>query len=147
MGLTRDYVMRLVKQLAGALARVMGLRKAGKLEDALQLLGETQKELLGDADGMVAHVDAQTAARLLVHKDNVLIYAELLATRGDVFTEMHDEKSALRNHLRALEMSLEAQAMGKGSEEKTRELIQRLQPLVNVELLSTRYQDLLGHQT
>ena len=47
MVLRSDYIMRLIQQLTVAFAKVMGLRRAGKMEDARQVLKQTGKKVLG----------------------------------------------------------------------------------------------------
>lgn len=144
MAMTRDLVMRLVKQLGEALARIAGLRRAGKLDDALQALGDTQRELLGEADALVGRVDAETAAHLLGHKQNVLIYAELLAERAEILAAMNQADIARRTFQRALLVCLEAEAVGGRLDERTRPIVERVQSRVDVVELSERHRAILA---
>ena len=43
----KDFIKRLIQQLARALAAALGLRKAGKNEEALQLIHSASGDLLG----------------------------------------------------------------------------------------------------
>lgn len=142
--LTRDYVMRMVKQLAGALGRIMGLRKAGRLEEALVALGETERDVLGDAADLVGKVDPETAARLLGSKESVLMYAEVLAERADIQEAQGHAEAASRGRARSLQMCLESRGMGTASDGKLREVVARVRPHVNAETLPPRHATLLA---
>jgi hypothetical protein len=142
--LTRDYVMRMVKQLAGALGRIMGLRKAGRLEEALVALGETERDVLAHAADLVGKVDPETAARLLGSKESALMYAEILAERADIQEAQGHGESASRGRTRSLQVCLEARGMGTASDAKLREVVARVRPHVDTQALPPRYAALLA---
>ncbi|MEW5851354.1 MAG: hypothetical protein AB2A00_21375 [Myxococcota bacterium] len=106
----RDWVMRMVKQLTDALARILGLRKAGRHDEALALIGDTLREVLGEVVDVAERVDEKTAASLLGHADAIRAYAQLLTERAAVREEMQDVPGAATDRMRALRMHLAAVA-------------------------------------
>ena len=78
-----DYVMRLVKQLAEVVARLLKLRAAGREEDAKQALSDACAELFGIEHRVLNMLDAKSAAALLGDQARVDAYAQLLEAMGD----------------------------------------------------------------
>ena len=61
----RDYILRLIEQLAEMLGRIVGLRKSGKLDEAEKMVRAVGDGLLGSSRTMIDSVDSSTAANLL----------------------------------------------------------------------------------
>ena len=84
----RDYVMRAVKQVAAALARVLGLRQLGKQEEA-------DRELL--------HLlDPHTLAGMIREPERVVAICQLLAFEADEADKRGEPERAQRSRRRAL---------------------------------------------
>lgn len=78
-----DYLMRLVKQLAEVVARLLKLRAERRDEDAEQALSDACAELFGIEHRVLNMLDAKSAAALLGDKARVDAYAQLLEAMGD----------------------------------------------------------------
>jgi hypothetical protein len=61
----KDWLERVLNQLAEALARVLGLRKRGAEEEALEEIHRTMLELFGIPRSMLLSLDARTALEVL----------------------------------------------------------------------------------
>lgn len=75
--LDRDFIHREIRRLAAAMARILNLRNAGRVEEAQHALADARAELLGPLDALLDRVDAATAAQLLGEPAAVLSYATL----------------------------------------------------------------------
>lgn len=78
----RDYILRLIEQLGRALARIASLVAERKYDDALQTIGEAERELLGDDLRSLSRLDATSAVLLLHSDDRALGWALLRAERA-----------------------------------------------------------------
>jgi hypothetical protein len=61
----RDWLERALSQIAEALARVLGLRKRGADEEALEEIHRATLELFGIPRSMLLSLDARTALEVL----------------------------------------------------------------------------------
>jgi hypothetical protein len=73
-----DFILRQLKAVAAMLARVVGLRVSGLVEEARVELENAYTELLGSRGELIRHVDEATAARLLGSREAVVAFADLL---------------------------------------------------------------------
>lgn len=142
----RDYIMRLIAQFAQVLGRLLGLRKAGKLDDAQKLVDETADGIFGSLRSMIDQVDASTAAGLLASRDKVIVYAALTAEEAEIAAARGQTRKASTRRRRALELYLEASRLGE-LDETSRERITELRASVNVDELDSKYRDLLERVT
>lgn len=78
-----DSLMRLVKQLAEAIARAMKLRVAGDDVKSKQVLKDAAGELLGIEHRVLELHDAKSAVELLGDKARVDAYVQLVEAMGD----------------------------------------------------------------
>ena len=108
----RDYVLRLIQQLAQALARIAGLKRSGQLDEALDDVGATLDELLGPLRATLDPIDARSAARLLTDRERIEAYALLTAEEASILELMGDTSRAAHRARRALALLLEAQVLG-----------------------------------
>ena len=79
-----DYIMRIIRQLAVALARIAGFRHAGKHEEALDEAGKLYDEL-GVPREVCDVVDTPTLAALLVHPDKIRALAQVCWEEGRIY--------------------------------------------------------------
>src|SRR5690242_12841704 len=138
----RDYIMRLIEQFAQVLARIMGLRKEGKLDEAQKLVNETADGIFGSLRSMIDKVDASTAAGLLGGREKTAVYAALTAEEAEIAASKGDARKAQARRRRALELYLEASRLGE-LDAHSRENIESLRGLVDLERVDTRYRELL----
>jgi hypothetical protein len=83
-GAREDYVIRMIREVVQALARLAGLRREGQFATAREELVRAKRSIGGDAVPMLDLVDVETAVHLLTDPRRALTYAQLL-----------DEESAL----------------------------------------------------
>jgi hypothetical protein len=123
----RDYVLRLIQQLAQALARIAGLKRSGQLDEALDDVGTTLDDLLGPLRQTLDAIDARSAARLLTDRERIEAYALLTAEEASILELMGHRARAGAGAQRALALLLEAQVLGHTLSADAVEAVARLQ--------------------
>jgi hypothetical protein len=108
----KDYIERLIEQFAAAFAALLKLRRERKTEEAQQLIRDTALSVLGMEYSALTMADAASTARLLGHPLRVVGLARLVAQEGDLLHETGEQARATLRWGLALELFLEAQAMG-----------------------------------
>jgi hypothetical protein len=108
----KDYIERLIEQLAAAFAAILKARREQRTEDARQLIRDTALSALGMEYSVLTMADAASTARLLGHPSRVVGLARLVAEEGELLQEQGEAaRAALRWRL-ALELFGEAGKMG-----------------------------------
>lgn len=97
----RDYILRMIQQLAQALGRILGLKKAGKLEEAMQAVQATADGIFGPMRRTLDALDEQSAARLLGSREKIEAYAALTAEEASIHALMGDARRARSGERRA----------------------------------------------
>jgi hypothetical protein len=106
-----DYILRTVKQLAAAIARVAGLNQRGQHEQALAEAERAWGELLGDIPPeLAASVDSRTLAGMLRQPARVRLASQIVSEQAHALAAQGDAAGAARRARRALELLLEARA-------------------------------------
>lgn len=101
MPIRDDFIMRMVAQLAAAVARMLGLRNAGQHEEALRE-AEQAHSLLGLPAGLLDRVDAATLASILGHQPAKLTaVADVLDQEAAAMTALGDPRAEGRRALAA----------------------------------------------
>lgn len=104
----RDFIMRLVKQMAELLARALKLKAAKKDDEAAEVLESGCLSLLGIDWKTLAWVDSASAAQLLKEPARIRAFAELLETRAKFHAESGELAEARSKYQHAFEMYREA---------------------------------------
>lgn len=104
--------MREVGAVAAMLARIIGLRAKGRVEEARVELEEAFGLLLGPQTELVRRLDPRTAAVILVSPERILAFARLVAEEA---AQSGDDTRRAGLLLRAAELGIEA-ARGPGEE-------------------------------
>ena len=104
----RDYVMRLVKQLAELFARVMNLKAAKKNEEAAEVLEAGCLILFGIDWRTLAWADSASAAQLLKEPGRIRAFAALLEQRAELHEASDEPAEARSKWQHAFEMYREA---------------------------------------
>jgi hypothetical protein len=138
----RDYILRLIEQFAQALGRIMGLRKAGKLDEAEKLVNATADGIFGSLRSMIDKVDASTAAGLLGAHEKIIVYAAITIEEAEIAALRGDVRRAQIRRRRALELYLEASRLGE-LDTRSRADVEILQQSVDMARLDTRYREWL----
>jgi hypothetical protein len=89
--LTEDYIMRLINQVLAVFLQAVGLKKAGKLEDALQVFDQASESLLG-LNALLAKQlgDSQVLSMLTFQEkldtDRLLVLADIYREEAEVYS-------------------------------------------------------------
>jgi hypothetical protein len=97
----RDYVMRAVRQVAPALARVLGLRQLGKQEEADRELDELYRGLVPFDRELLDVLDAPTLVAMIRDPERVRAICQLLAFEADEADKRGEIARADRGRRRA----------------------------------------------
>ena len=130
----RDYVMRLVKQLAELFARVMNLKAAKKNEEAAELLEAGCLTLFGIDWRTLAWVDSASAAQLLKEPARIRAFAALLEKRAELHEAADEPAEARSKWQHAFEMYREA-----GDHPEALEGAERTGKKIDVLMLPAKY--------
>ncbi|XXF78274.1 hypothetical protein P2318_00520 [Myxococcaceae bacterium GXIMD 01537] len=144
MSIRKDYIERLIEQFAAALAKVLKARQERRTEDALDLIREAGRSLLGMEYGVLTMVDAASTARLLDAPERVKVLAKLVHQEAEVRRERGEGREADERFLLALELHLEARERGVRLEGGDAREFEELRARVGEVALSERYQRLLA---
>jgi len=96
-----DYLMKMVQQLAEHLAKIVKLRDAGELEQALAAVDEGLAALFGDDLTLLQQLDPLSAARMLSHPERKTAYAKLLEEEAIIYLKMGEIQLTERLRKRA----------------------------------------------
>jgi hypothetical protein len=144
MGIRKDYIERLIEQFAAALARILKARQEQRSEDALQLIGEASRMVLGMEYSALTLADAASTARLLGEPSRVQVLARLVRQEAEVRRETGDALGSEDRLRLALELYLEARELGLRLDEGGVKELGELREKVATVALAERYQRLLA---
>jgi hypothetical protein len=108
----KDYLLRMVDEVGTLLRAVLGLRKAGRHEEALAKLVSAAGDILGIPRSILDALDAASAAKLLAEPVKVRAYGRILREEGDILEEMG--RDALASRYRSAQLVVEASRMPGG---------------------------------
>jgi hypothetical protein len=126
----RDYILKMIEQLAAALSRVAGLKTAGKLDEAGDEIRNTADAILGPLANTVDALDAASAAKLLGNRQKIGVYAALVAELADIRAREGRDAEARSKYRRALEVQLACLSEHPDGAEQTRTAIRALRSKV-----------------
>lgn len=101
----RDYVMRLVKQLAELLARALKLANEAKPDEALAVLRAACGQSLGMEYEVLSMLDAKSAVERLGDRSRVAAFIQLIDAMGDVDMRANEVLRAQTRYQHALELA------------------------------------------
>ncbi|MCZ8519643.1 MULTISPECIES: DUF6483 family protein [Paenibacillus] len=107
----RDYILRMLEQAGTMVGRVMELARNRRLQEAMELLQQAMKELLGLGSKLVGALSVKDLVALLskdgeLDSAKVLALGELLNAQVGLQKEGGDEAAAKRTALKSLELLL-----------------------------------------
>jgi hypothetical protein len=124
------------------LARIIGLRCAGQVEEAQGELEKAYSSLLGRDPSLVLGIDGETAALLVGDPARLAALAQLLQEDGNLRLAQGSPDSGDFHH-RALVIALEALRRD-GSNETARTVARELAASAGPDRLTERHRDLLA---
>jgi hypothetical protein len=141
----RDFIERLIQQVAEAVGLVLGLSRSGKLTQALDVLHQTIALVLGPDHALLERMEATSAVNFIgkFELDRVRLYAGLRAEEGTIHERRGDVNDAQRCRRHALELYAAGSLAGLRLDEADREQIALLRTKVDLAGVSPRYRDQL----
>jgi hypothetical protein len=104
--LREDFIIRIIRQVIEALARMAGLRTEGDPVAALAAADEAY-DLLGVPRDLAAAVDSATLADLLRHPEKIRAMVRLSQEEAAAYHALRDPLTAAARYRRATELMLE----------------------------------------
>ncbi|MGK3997003.1 hypothetical protein [Sorangium sp. So ce1024] len=138
----RDYLLRMIEQLAEAIGRIAGLRRAGQLDEAELLVRTTADGLFGPMRDMLDRLDAGGASTLLGDHEKIGAYAALCAEQAEILELRGRAAQAQAERRRALELYLEAVGRAPEGNPRAQEGARALLARVDAARLPERYRGL-----
>ena len=80
----KDYLKKQVEGLATVLAAILGLRDAGRPDEARVELEKAAKSTLGVGTELLNRIDPASAVGLLRSREKALAYADVLEAQADL---------------------------------------------------------------
>ena len=139
----QDYILRLMEKIGFLIAKIIGLKEAGELEEALQEIEKAGTLFPGISPELLTKIDSSTTAQLLEQNEYITAYAKLVAEKASIQRQMGLNQEAQFNEKRALELLLESYKRGQEPFQEFYDLINHLKSQGAGKKLSEAYQDLL----
>lgn len=141
----RDYIERLIEQCAEALRSILGLRRAGRLAPALQVVRDAQRDAAGPLRPLLERLEASSAVEVAgaAQADRVRLFATLLGEEGLIHRELGDTASAYLCCRRSLELFAALSLAGTRFDAADLERIAVLVTIVDVNQLEDGFRDAL----
>lgn len=105
-----DWLLRVIRDVVDALARILKKKEEGKYEEALEDVRDALGKLLGPNAKLVGILDAATLAHMCPNAETVRALAELRREEADVLERQGDEagsKKAARHALALYDIALD----------------------------------------
>lgn len=118
----RDYILRLMEQVAQAIARLLKRRSDGDLAGARREAHQAITELLGPGGSMAVMADSRTAANLVSDPRRLRLWCRLLDEDRQLLQLMARPAEAAALDRRIVELLLEAWTREPEWDEETRAL-------------------------
>lgn len=128
--LTEDYIMRLINQVLAVFLQALGLKKAGKFNEALQAFDQAVESLLGLRAGLAKQLEDRQLLALLTFQDKLdvdrlLMLADIYREEGEVYALQGQSVQSLFAAQRSLRLYLEAALTTEAN--PTLELVQKIE--------------------
>ncbi len=106
-----DYLMRILRQLVEALARIAGYNRRGEHDKALGEAARAWDDLLDVPRELVDITDTPTLAGMLREPGKMRVAAQILIEEGRAFAGKRDPMTASLRYRKALELYIEARVI------------------------------------
>jgi hypothetical protein len=110
---TEDFVLRLISQASAVLAHALGLKKAGKEQEALQTIDQALEILLGMRADMLNQMEDSSVLSLVtmnghLDRERTIMVARLFKEQGDILVSQDRKEESHAQYLRAIKFYAEA---------------------------------------
>jgi hypothetical protein len=91
--LSDDYILRMIQQGTIVLSRIIGLKKAGDYQEALQEIDQSLEQVLGFNKEIIRNMDDESIYKILTKDEQIDIkrlgiIADLYKEEGDIFARL-----------------------------------------------------------
>lgn len=131
-----DYILRIIRQVVEAIARMLGSIERGDFQDA-RAQADDAYERLGVPPELAMRMDSPSLANLVKRPDKIRMLSELSWQEGTLFRAMGDPLNGLDRQRRAVELLLEAQRIDPRDEDADK--LQEMFRHVPTNALAERY--------
>lgn len=114
-----DFLLRMIRQFADALARIAGRRRAGEYDQAQREIDALREQLLAGPRELLDELDSASLAQLLGDPDKIRTAAMLAWEEGRLRAARADPPGAFARYRRAHELLLEARAVAPHPDDDT----------------------------
>lgn len=135
----RDYIRRLIEQVARAIAALRKRRDEGDLPGARREVHQTVLELLGTGASMALMADSRTAAHLVSDPRRLRLWCRLLHEDRELLQLMGRPAEAAALDRRIVELLLESWAREPEWDDETRTVFAEARALGGDRLLDAAY--------
>jgi len=136
-------MMRIIRQLVEAIARIVQLNEREQYDPALAEAEQAWGELLDLPAGLAGAVDSRTLAGMLCEPSRIRLAVQLSREQARALAGKGDPCGAAVQSRRALELLLEARALG-AAEPTDEAALRELQLVVPLDTLAPRYGAMLA---
>lgn len=133
----QDYLLRMIEQLAAAIARLAGFNDRGEHDKALVAADQSWGKLLDAPLELIRAVDTPTLAAMLREPAKIRAAAQLVYEEGRALAGKGDPLHAALRYRRAMELVLEARAIDRDEQDDA--VLFELSRLVPSDTLDRRY--------
>jgi len=110
--LTEDYIMRMINQALTVFLQALGLKKAGKFSEALQVFDQALESLLGLNASVAKQLDDNQVLSMLTFQekldvDRLLVLADIYHEEAEVYTFLGQPESSQSTMQSSLRFYLE----------------------------------------
>lgn len=108
----KDYILRIMAELATVLTAILGLRQTKQYQGALDFINEVFKQTLGFGSDLINSVPDETLLAMLTSFNTLdiekcLLVATLLNAEGDIYLDQNDFDTSYYRYLKSLYLFLE----------------------------------------
>lgn len=135
--ITRDYLLRLIEQVADFVARIVATKREGNFEAGLRLVDEAYDDLLDMDRELFEIADSSTLAQLLGPPGKVRAIAGLCFQQADLLRLKGDPINAKLKYKKAVELTLEARRVERDPDDL--ELLRQAFLHIDEAVLAPRY--------
>lgn len=134
--MAEDYIVRMIRQFTGVLARIIGLKSAGQYQEALKETDQTLELFFGIDAELIKSLDDESLFAILMKNDALDVekpgyIAYLLKEAGDIYKLQNQKFESINCYVHALHFSLKMSNLSETSlpsdiSQMIDELIQKL---------------------
>jgi hypothetical protein len=137
--ITRDYLVRLIEQVAAFVASIVGAKREGNFDAGLRLVDEAYDDLLDMDRELFEIADSATLSQLLGPPGKVRAIARLCFEQAELLRLKSDPINSKLKYKRAVELTLEARRAEPDPADL--ELLKQAFMHIDVLVLAPRYRD------